>query len=63
MAGYEVQATGTVNLRIACGLDREPPKGSKWSTEGLHYTWGLTRGGAITWVPRQDCLMHSFYGK
>ena len=25
-------------------MDREPPKGSKWPAEGLHYTWGSTRG-------------------
>ena len=24
-------------------MDREPPKGSKWPAEGLHYTWGSTR--------------------
>ena len=29
-------------------MDREPPKGLKWPAEGLHYTWGLTRGSAHT---------------
>ena len=32
-------------------VEREPPKGSKWPAEGLHYTWGSTRGGAHTRVP------------
>ena len=32
-------------------MDREPPKGSKWPAKGLHYTWGSTRGGALTQVP------------
>ena len=32
-------------------VDREPPKGSKWPAEGLHYTWGSTRGSAHTRVP------------
>ena len=32
-------------------MDREPPKGSKWPAEGLHYTWSSTRGSAHTQVP------------
>ena len=25
-------------------VNREPPKGSKWPAEGLHYTWGFNSG-------------------
>ena len=25
-------------------MDREPPKGSKWPAEGLHYIWGSIPG-------------------
>ena len=31
--------------------EKEPPKGMKWPAEGLHYTWGSTRGGVHTLVP------------
>ena len=24
-------------------MDKEPPKGSKWPAEGLHFIWDLTR--------------------
>ena len=33
-------------------MDRKPPKGSKWPTEGPHYTRGLTRGVAHIQVPK-----------
>ena len=38
-------------------MDREPPKGLKWPAEGLHYTWGLTRGSGHIRVPLgEDCI-------
>ena len=32
-------------------VHREPYKGSKWPAEGLHYTWGSTRGRQCPRVP------------
>ena len=32
-------------------VDREPPEGSRWPSEGLHYTWGSTRGSAHNQIP------------
>ena len=52
MAGSVIQATGKVEFEDDLWLGiGEPPKGSKLPAEGLHYTWGSTRGSAHTQVP------------
>ena len=43
-------------------MDREPPKGLKWPAEGLHYTWGSTRGSAHTQVPQDQPAIPSGVG-
>ena len=43
-------------------MDREPPKGLKWPAEGLHHTWGSTRGGVHAQVPPRGRLYSNLPG-